>query len=294
MTKRRDFIKGVSLTALALALSGKQSAFGAKKPKIKIGLVTYQWGKDWDLPTLITNCEKSKVLGVELRTGHKHGVEPSLNANERREVKKRFADSSVVLLGYGSNVQFDSTDPGVLKKNIEQAKELVLLSRDVGGSGVKVKPNEFHEGVPHEKTIEQIGRSLNEIGKFAGDIGQKIRLEVHGVETQELPNIKAILDVADNPNVGICWNCNPQDLDGKGFTYNFSLVKDRLGDTMHIHEMNLPGHPYPYEELMKLLVSQDYAGWTLLECNATDPDNKVEAMIEQRRLWEKLVADAAK
>jgi len=24
-------------------------------PKMKLGLVTYQWGKDWDLPTLIAN-----------------------------------------------------------------------------------------------------------------------------------------------------------------------------------------------------------------------------------------------
>ena len=44
---------------------------------MRFGLVTYLWGKDMDLPTLLDVCEKSGVLGVELRTQHAHGVEPN-------------------------------------------------------------------------------------------------------------------------------------------------------------------------------------------------------------------------
>ena len=292
MTKRRDFIKGLSMTAMALALSEEELfAMTKKRAKINLGLVTYLWGKDWDLPTIIQNCERTNVLGVELRTQHKHGVEPTLSSAQRKEVKNRFAASAVKLLGYGSNAEFDSPDPAILKQNMDQAKEFVILSHDVGGSGVKVKPNKFHDNIPHEKTLEQIGKSLNELGRFGKDYGQQIRLEVHGQGTQELPNIKAIMDVADNRNVAICWNCNPQDLNGKGFEYNFNLVKNRLGDTIHIHEMDTVD--YPFQELMNQLVDMNYAGWTLLECSS-DPNNKVEAMIEQRKLWEKLMANASK
>ena len=60
---------------------------------MQLGLVTYQWGADWDLPTLIKNCQKTGFAGVELRTTHKHGVEPSLDEAQRKEVAKRFADS---------------------------------------------------------------------------------------------------------------------------------------------------------------------------------------------------------
>src|SRR5688500_2827566 len=105
MTKRRDFIKSMALSTLALS---KGDLWEARKSKMKIGLVTYQWGKDWDVPTIIRNCEKSRVLGVELRTEHKHGVEPSLSPAQRKEVKKQFKDSEVTLLGYGSNTQFDN------------------------------------------------------------------------------------------------------------------------------------------------------------------------------------------
>ena len=70
----------------------------AKKP-LRLGLVTYQWGKDMPLPELLQVCERTKYAGVELRSTHKHGVEPSLSRQQRDEVKKRFADSPVALVG---------------------------------------------------------------------------------------------------------------------------------------------------------------------------------------------------
>ena len=62
---------------------------------MKLGIVTYMWGADWDLPTLIKNCEATGFEGIELRSTHKHGVEPSLSKEQRAEVRKRFADSKV-------------------------------------------------------------------------------------------------------------------------------------------------------------------------------------------------------
>lgn len=290
MTKRRDFIRGISLSALAAVLS-KEELFATmkKRSKMKPGLVTYLWGKDWDVPTIIKNCQKSGLVGVELRTEHKHGVEPTLNAAQRKEVKALFDDSGVEFVGYGSNVEFDSPDPVVLKQNMDFGKQLVKLSHDIGGSGVKVKPNKFHPGVPKEKTVEQIGRSLNELGKFADDYGQKIRLEVHGRETQELPNMKAIMDVANHRNVVVCWNSNPTDLIGEGLEHNFNLVKNRIGDTIHVHEMD--NDAYPWQKLMALLVGINYSGWILWECSS-DPADKVAAMTKNREIWEQLVANA--
>jgi len=283
---RRDFLaRSAGLAAVATALR----AAGAPGGQMRFGLVTYLWGQDWDLPTLIRNCETSRVLGVELRTTHAHGVEPSLNADERAEVKKRFDDSPVVLVGLGSNERFDDPDPANLNAAIEATKAFVKLSHDVGGSGVKVKPNAFHEGVPHETTIEQIGKSLNALGAFGADYGQEIRLEVHGRETQELPVIKAIMDVADHANVGVCWNSNDPDLHGEGLEHNFNLVKDRFGATVHVREVNIG--EYPYQALMGLFVAMDYAGWILLEAR-TKPKDRVQALIEQREAWEQMVAKA--
>ncbi|HKL31689.1 MAG TPA: hypothetical protein VJ919_04100, partial [Tangfeifania sp.] len=72
---RRNFIQKSLAAGTGLTLLNPLSAFSMqKKSKMQIGLVTYQWGRDWDLPTLIANCEETGLLGVELRTEHAHGV----------------------------------------------------------------------------------------------------------------------------------------------------------------------------------------------------------------------------
>lgn len=282
---RKEFIQDLSLLAAASLLPGLSFAEMEvlKKSKMKLGLVTYLWGKDWDVPTLIENCTKSGIGGVELRVDHAHKVMPNLSAPERMEVKKKFADSPVKIVGMGTNEQYDSPDPAKLKANIDRTKEFVKLSADIGGSGVKVKPNQFHKGVPHEKTLEQIGRALDELARYAADFGQQIRLEVHGNETQELPNIKTIMDHAPHKNATVCWNCNPEDLIGQGLVHNFNLVKDRFGDTVHVRELD--DASYPYQQLMNLFKDINYKGWILLECR-TDPKDKVAALIDQKRIFE--------
>ena len=290
---RRGFLKQSVYVGFFPLLSGPLSRglamrYSGPGSKMKLGLVTYLWGRDWDLPTLIANCEKTRVLGVELRTQHAHKVEANLNSRQRREVKKRFDDSPVELVGLGTNFAFHDTNQAKLRSNIEDAKEYVKLSRDVGGSGVKVKPNDLPKGVSQAKTTEQIGKSLNELGRFAADYGQEIRLEVHG-SCSPLPVIKAIMDVADHPNVGVCWNCNSQDLQGEGLEHNFNLVKGRFADTVHVRELNVGS--YPYQELMNLFVGMDYAGWILLEAR-TNPADRVAALAEQREVFRRMVAKA--
>ena len=291
--RRRDFLRDLSVLAGMGLISADLLAAEKKAPgsKMKLGLCTYLWGKDWDVPTLIKNCTASGIGGVELRVEHAHRVGTELTAIQRKEVKAQFADSKVKIVGMGTNQQYDYPDPAQLKASIEKTKEFVLLSHDIGGSGVKVKPNQFRQGVSHEKTIEQIGKSLNELAQFAADHGQQIRLEVHGSETQELPVIKAIMDVATHPNATVCWNCNSNDLNGGGLEYNFNLVKNRFGDICHVRELD--DNSYPYQKLMDLFFGMDYKGWILLECR-TDPADKVKALIDQRKIWEGMIVNAQK
>lgn len=282
---RRNFLKTSAGTAAFLLPGALPFPEISRKTKMKLGLVTYLWGKDMDIPTLISSCSAAKIGAVELRVDHAHGVRLGMSAAELQEVRNQFADSPVEVLGMGTNEEYHSPDPEELKANMERTKEWIRIGAAIGGSGVKVKPNAFPKGVSHEKTLEQIGRSLNELGTYAADHGQIIRLEVHGNGTQELPNIKTIMDHCPSRSVGVCWNSNPEDLIGGGLEYNFNLVKDRFGDTVHVREMNMDD--YPYDELMQLFNGIGYDGWILLECR-TDPDDKVAAMKEQRKVFKKL------
>ena len=63
---QRSVTVGVGLATIPNFMFGSNSLYTG----MKLGLATYQWGKDWDLPTLIANCEKAGLSGVELRTQH--------------------------------------------------------------------------------------------------------------------------------------------------------------------------------------------------------------------------------
>jgi sugar phosphate isomerase/epimerase len=255
---------------------------------IDFGLVTYMWGADWDLPLLIENCERTGVTAVELRVEHAHAVDVGLTAAQRERVRQQFEETRVALLGMGTNFEFHSPDPAVLKKNIEGAKAFIKLSHDVGGSGVKVKPNQLPKDVPVEKTLEQIGKALAELGDEGLGFGQEIRLEVHG-GVSDLGHIKTIMEVADHPGVRVCWNSNDQDLAGEGIEANFAKVEPFLGKTVHIREVNQGD--YPYAKLAELLVKADYQGWVCLEARSEVPD-RIAALMEQRKLFMGLVEAA--
>jgi len=292
---RRDFLTigaeaAVGAFAAALASRGG-AAFGAdnkRAAKIQFGFTTYQWGKDWDIPTLIANCRKAAVFGVELRTsgGYAHGVELDIAAERRREVKKQFEDSPIRLVGLATSERFDFPDPAKVSAAIENAKGFIKLCHDVGGSGVRVFPNDFHKEVPREKTIAQIAEALNVLGAFAADYGQQVRLEAHG-SAGDLPSMRAIMNQVKQPAVGVALNSSPRDTAGKGFEHNFNLVKDRLASTLHLHD--LKDEKFPYQLQTDLLVKMRWNGWALLEMSDKVPD-RVRALIEQREIFGRTLA----
>ena len=199
---------------------------------MKLGMVTYLWGKDWDLDTVIKNCAATGFTGVELRSTHKHGVEVTLSKAQRAEVKRKFDDSPVEFVGPGSACEFHDPDHGIVQRNIELTGEFVKLSADIGGTGVKVRPNRLVKGEDPQVTIARIGEALRECGKFAADHGQEIRVEVHGSGTKDPAVMRKIMDAADHPQVVVCWNSNPGETINGSIKTNFDLLKHKLGGTL--------------------------------------------------------------
>ena len=275
-SNRRSFLKISGLGLSALGLAG-QTAFAASEPsasfakpsKIRLGIVTYNLAKDWDVPTIIKNCEAAQFEGVELRTSHAHGVEVTLTQSQRQDVARRFRDSKVELMGLGSAFDYHTPDQAKLRKDIDATKDYMVLAHDVGARGVKVRPNALPKEAPKEKTLEQIGKSLRELGEFGDGNGVQIRLEVHGSDTSLLPNIKAILDAANHRNVGVCWNSNQTDLAGEGFDHNFNLVKHKIF-TVHMRDLYLD--EYPFRKLLARLNEIGFGGFCLAEIpESNDP-----------------------
>ena len=284
--KRREFLHGVAAApALAAFRSGplelssgqspqqspqKSSPAGSTRSGLKLGTVTYNIAKDWDVPTIIKNLSETGFEAVELRTTHKHGVELTLSAAERAEVRKRFEDSPVKIGGLGTICEFHAADPAVVRKNVDETKQWVKLAQDLGSPSVKVRPNGLPKDVPEEKTLGQIGKALAECGAAARDAGVTIQLEVHGDATSRLPRIRKILDYGGNhPGVRLCWNSNQNDLLDAGFDANFKLVRDQIGQ---VHMRDLFLEEYPWRKLLTSLSEMKFSGYCFAEIpESTDP-----------------------
>jgi len=176
-------------------------------------------------------------------------------------VKKRFKDSPLETISLASAFQYHSPDKDELKKNIDGTKEFIKLAHDVGATGIRVFPNAFVDGVDREKTMQQIGKALAEVGSFGNDNGVEIRVCVHGKGTNSVPVIKKIIEYSQSPFVYVNWNCDATDVQGDGFVANFNSVKDRIKG-VHMHD--LTDETYPYRLFFSLLSESGYKGY----CNA--------------------------
>ncbi len=274
---RRDWL---TLTAGTTAVTGLLAAgnpraaetvpaekVGALPPaEYKLGMVTYQMGKDMTCDQLIDLCRKAGLAGVELRSTHAHGVEDRLSPAERSDIRARFADAGVAIAGLGTAFEFHSRDENKVRENIEGAKSYAKLAADVGAPGIKVRPNGVERGDDPQKAFERIGRALGEVARYAADLGVQVWLEVHGSEqTRNTANVATIIRHADHPNARVCWNSNEGETDASGsIRPAFDHVRDFIGE-VHINEIGRP--IYPWRELFDLLREIRFTGYCLAEIN---------------------------
>lgn len=214
---RRNFLQTAAISASAAMLPAyalaaekqkKGNTINLNKNPLKLGMMTYTLGKDWDIDTIIKNCTETKFQHVELRTTHAHGVEVTLSAAERAVVKKRFVDAGLAI-SLASGFQYHYSDQAELRKNIEGTKEYTLLARDVGALGVRVFAGAISKGTLEEKTLVQISKALAEVGEYGYNNGVEIRVCNDG---PTIGMIKKLIDMSQSPHVYVNWNCPMSEL----------------------------------------------------------------------------------
>ena len=279
---RRGFLSAAAVAAGAGALPGEVQQPSAKGT-FHLGSVTYNLLQGFDVETIIKTLESVGFEAVELRTEHKHGVEPSLSAEERARIRRRFESSKVRLLSYGTTCRFQSPDPEERKKQLEIAKRFVDLARDTGALGIKIQPMGLPPDVPQETSIEYFGASMRELGDYGASKKVEIWMEVHGQGTQNPPVAAALLKAAGHENVGACWNCNPTDVQNGSVKESFALL-GRYIRNVHLHELS--DGKYPFREFFALLQQSGYNRYTLSEvAESKEPERYMRNF---KALWTEL------
>jgi sugar phosphate isomerase/epimerase len=269
---RRCFLQAVAASGAAAGLAGEKvygAAPAAAEPAkgaatMKLGMVTYNMGKDMNCDELIELCQQTGLEGVELRATHKHRVEVQLDRKERAEVRKKFEDAGIAIAGLGSAFDYHDKDERKVKHSIRKSIEYAQLAADVGASGIKVRPNLLFDDEPVDVTCERIGKAWGEVAAAAADLGVEVRMEVHGGNGSSDPaNILKMRQAADHPNALVCWNSNKGEQDENGdIRANFDLLKPYIG---HVHITDIGVYQYPWQQLFDLLEGIHYTGWCLAE-----------------------------
>lgn len=281
---RRGFV--VSSVAAAAGAPLAQRAAAAPPnggPGFHLGCISYNTLKDFDVETIIRVLEGAGFEGVELRTGHKHGVEPTIGQEERLRVRRLFERSKIRLVSYGTTCRFQSPDAAERKQQVGIAKQFVDLAHDTGAIGIKIQPMGFPDGVPIETSVQNFGGSLHELGDYGATKGIEIWMEIHGRGTSDPPVAAAILRSAGHKNVGACWNSNDQDIANGSVKASFELLKPWI-KSVHIHELS--SDRYPWRELFTLLRNAKYDRYTFAEvAESKEPERFLSSY---RALWTEL------
>ena len=282
---RRSFI-AASAALTGGFLPGGPAAAQAADPErqFQLGCVTYNLLKDMDLETIIRTLEATGLAAVELRTTHKHGVEPSIGADARAKVRERFQRSKVRLLSYGTECEFHSPDAAERKRQVEIGKSFVDLARDTGAIGVKVRPNSLPQGVPYATTIQNIGQGLRDLGEYGQSKGIEIWMEIHGTATSEPKTAWDILTAAGHKSVGACWNSNSTDVKDGSVKQSFDLIGPFIRN-VHITDLY---NSYPWREFFRLLRESGYKRYTLAE--VAESQDTERFLRYYRALWQQLTA----
>jgi len=279
---RRSFLTSSAVLTVG-TVCGPNSA-PAAEGTFQLGCVTYNLLQGMDLDTLIDTLEKAGLAAVELRTGHKHGVEPSLNPSQRAQVRERFQRSKVKLLSFGSTCEFQSPDAAERRRQVEIGKSFVDLAKDTGAMAVKVRPNGLPNGVPYETTLHNIAGGLRDLGEYGQSKGIEIWMEVHGSKTQEPKTSSEILRTANHKNVGACWNSNPTDVVDGSVKQAFGMLGPFIRN-VHVNELT---SDYPYKEFFRLLRKSGYNRYTLAEVAESKETDRF--LLYYKALWQQLNA----
>lgn len=258
---------------------------------MKLGLLTYNLARSWDLPTLLDRAKAVGVDGVSFRVdqGHAHGVELNLSPTQRREVRDRVAASGVAICGLSSGCRYDTLDAQELRNQIDRTKALLQLAADVGASGLKVFGNNFHEdeGVSRDETMRQIASALRECAEFAAGLTLAstsaessavssvepmvgVRFEMHG-DLNPWPHSVRLMELTGHPSVSLIYNCDPRDVVSGSIENTLEHIRPWLRH-VHLHDLS---DPFPYRELFEFLVDMDYDGYMVGELPASSDPERV-------------------
>ena len=163
----------------------------------------------WPWRRVLDQAAALGYAGIELR-----GLEGEMDLTKRPEFAARAIAAAIkdlqavdlVVTDLGASTRLHEPDPRTLAAQMDEARRFIDRAHRLGAPWVRVLPDRYVAGEPHEVTIARVGGNLAELGRFAKGSGVGVLVESHG-EFTDGATLKAMMQAAgDAPGVGLLWD----------------------------------------------------------------------------------------
>jgi sugar phosphate isomerase/epimerase len=265
---RRDFLQRVPI--LIAALSGTSLIAAERLP---IGFSTLGCPA-WDWLKILDFAQQNGFAAAELR-----GLQGTMDLPARPEfADTRIEQSKKEIAAHGLKISCVSSSTNLhetgekLEQQLADARRFIDLAARLNAPYVRVFGNKLIGD--RGAAIEHIAGSLHALGVYAGSKNVTVLIESHGDFTDS-PTLRAILEKADSPHVGLLWDAHNTFVDGKedpaitvaqlGKYIRHTHLKDSRTENGQDHYVLTGRGDVPVKRQIELLVAAGYKGYYSFE-----------------------------
>jgi len=264
---RRDMIKSVGYV---LAAPGILTARPAAK-RFPIGFTTLGCPK-WEWKTILSRAAEWGFAAIELR-----GLLGEMDLTKCPEfspgrIGQSLADLAALDLrisDLGSSANLHEPDAAKRQEQLDEAKRFIDLAGRLKSPFVRVFPDKWVQGEPHEATVDRIANGLRELGAYAKGSGVGVILETHGDFPHSAPLLE-LMKKANTPDVGLLWDTHHTCAAGKeepaetfkmiGSYVRHVHIKDSVPAGSEVRYVMTGTGKVPVREIVRTLATGSYRG----------------------------------
>lgn len=188
-----------------------------------------------DLAAILETARRFGYDGVEPRldSGHAHGIEVGISAQQRKSIKEQVDASGVELACLATSLTY--ADPANTVEMIEQTHERIDLAGDLAVPTIRVFGGGIPEGITREAAVDLLVNSLSQVADHAAQRGVIVCMETHD-DWCDPANVAAVLSRVNHSAIAANWDIMHPVLAG-GVTMDaaFQALKPWIRH-LHIHD----------------------------------------------------------
>ena len=160
--------------------------------------------QDLNLNEVFTIASKYGYQGFEPRigSGHKHGIEITINADERKKIKEKALEYGIEICCLSTSCSFANMETREI--NISLAKESIDLASDIGAPIIRVFGTN-QKGISIEEAFQPVAEALHSLGDYAGAKNVVVCLETHD-DWSDPVIVSRLMQYVNHPSIMVNWD----------------------------------------------------------------------------------------